>query len=57
MTETGIHEFKKKWSLNTFCIKAMQKYPKFSSLVNVFSVLKSVHGIETSVKMIVEILV
>ena len=40
LTETGIHEYQKKWSLNTFCIKAMQKYPKFSSLVNGFSVLK-----------------
>ena len=40
LTETGIHEFQKKGSLNTFCIKAMQKYPKFSSLVNEFSVMK-----------------
>ena len=29
--ETGIHDICKKWSLNVFCIKAMQKYSQFSS--------------------------
>ena len=31
LTKTGIHEFQKKWSLNAFSIKPMQKYPQLSS--------------------------